>query len=227
MFGILLDIIRGTLLAQIREYERIADWLKDIGRTVYQLPVSIRQKALAVHGYYLMGRGESARLVGFSQSVPLSAYTPFPLHFHYFTMAVGYYGMKDNAQALSCIELAAENSLTDGMLHCFAGYSRLLGGLSDKVIKDKYPSFTARFNEYKKQYFTGWFSLYGAIVATDLPSTLTLREREVAELAAEGKRNMEIAAELYVSENTVRAHLRSIYQKLEIDRRAMLVKKLM
>jgi len=47
-----------------------------------------------------------------------------------------------------------------------------------------------------------------------------------AELAAEGLRNNEIAEQLFVSENTVRAHLRSIYQKLDIDRRAKLAKKL-
>jgi len=45
-------------------------------------------------------------------------------------------------------------------------------------------------------------------------------------LAAEGLRNNEIAAKLFVSENTVRAHLRTIYQKLDIDRRAKLAQKL-
>jgi len=55
---------------------------------------------------------------------------------------------------------------------------------------------------------------------------LTKREHEVAMLAAEGLRNSEIAELLFVSENTVRAHLRTIYQKLDIDRRAKLMHKL-
>jgi len=66
--------------------------------------------------------------------------------------------------------------------------------------------------------------LHNAIVADELPSGLTEREREIAELAADGLRNNEIAEILYVSENTVRAHLRTIYQKLDIDRRAKLAK---
>jgi len=53
---------------------------------------------------------------------------------------------------------------------------------------------------------------------------LTEREREIAQLAADGLRNHEIAETLFVSENTVRAHLRAIFQKLDIDRRAKLTK---
>ena len=109
------------------------------------------------------------------------------------------------------------------MLHCFVGYSRLLKGLSDDFIKNNYPHFVALFNEYKERYYVGWYALCRAISANELPSDLTRREREVAMLAAEGKRNYEISEELFISENTIRAHLRSIYQKLDIDRRAKLV----
>lgn len=48
---------------------------------------------------------------------------------------------------------------------------------------------------------------------------LTRRELQVAELAARGKTNREIAAELMVSEATIRAHLRTVFSKLAIDRR--------
>lgn len=54
-------------------------------------------------------------------------------------------------------------------------------------------------------------------------SDLTEREREVAELAAKGLRNHEIAEKLFISENTVKHHLKIIFQKLEIDRRSKLV----
>jgi len=60
--------------------------------------------------------------------------------------------------------------------------------------------------------------------AEKLTAGLTKREYEIALLATEGLRNSEIADKLFVSENTVRAHLRAIYQKLDIDRRAKLVK---
>ena len=55
---------------------------------------------------------------------------------------------------------------------------------------------------------------------------LTERERDVAELAAKGLHNNEIADRLFISENTVKRHLKSAFQKLNIDRRSKLVEML-
>jgi NarL family two-component system response regulator YdfI len=49
---------------------------------------------------------------------------------------------------------------------------------------------------------------------------LTDREQEVLASVARGKRSKEIAAHLGISERTVKAHLASIYQKLDVDSRA-------
>ena len=46
--------------------------------------------------------------------------------------------------------------------------------------------------------------------------SLTPSERRVADLAAEGMSNREIAQELYVTPKTVEVHLSSSYRKLEI-----------
>ena len=54
-------------------------------------------------------------------------------------------------------------------------------------------------------------------------SGLSDREREVARLAAEGLRNREIAQRLFISEETVKSHIRSIFNKTNIDRRSKLV----
>ena len=58
------------------------------------------------------------------------------------------------------------------------------------------------------------------------PADLTAREHEIAALAAQGLRNSEIAKKLFVAESTVRTHLRAIFQKLDIDRRARLAERL-
>ncbi len=43
--------------------------------------------------------------------------------------------------------------------------------------------------------------------------TLTPRENEIAQLVSKGRSNLEIAAELDITERTVKAHLTSIYEK--------------
>ncbi|MFJ8017179.1 ATP-binding protein [Streptomyces sp. NPDC096339] len=53
---------------------------------------------------------------------------------------------------------------------------------------------------------------------------LTLREKQVAELAGEGRKTKEIALRLTVSPRTVDAHLTRIYSKLGVNSRAELVR---
>jgi DNA-binding NarL/FixJ family response regulator len=51
---------------------------------------------------------------------------------------------------------------------------------------------------------------------------LTPSERRVAELAAKGPTNREIAQTLFVTQRTVEVHLTSVYRKLDIDSRSQL-----
>jgi DNA-binding CsgD family transcriptional regulator len=53
-------------------------------------------------------------------------------------------------------------------------------------------------------------------------ASLTPSERRVAEMAAEGPTNREIAQALYVTQRTVEVHLTSIYRKLAISSRSQL-----
>ncbi|MCL2767094.1 MAG: helix-turn-helix transcriptional regulator, partial [Peptococcaceae bacterium] len=226
MLRTLLDVICGTLLAELRDFSRIADWLKRADTIPRQLPVAIYNTAVAVHMLYLMGQGDFPRLVGFGLTIPLNTHTVFINCIHYFLMAVGYASLENRTLAAENLKHSAEKSLPDGMIHCLAGFSPLLQGLPEELMENNYPHLCSHFKEYKEQYVTGWITLHSTIVAHDLPSGLTGREQEIALLAADGLRNNEIAKKLFVSENTVRAHLRSIYHKLDIDRRAKLVKKL-
>jgi two-component system, NarL family, response regulator DegU len=52
---------------------------------------------------------------------------------------------------------------------------------------------------------------------------LSDREIEVLQFVAEGKSNKEIADILFISEKTVKAHLRTIFRKLEVNDRAQAV----
>jgi DNA-binding NarL/FixJ family response regulator len=56
----------------------------------------------------------------------------------------------------------------------------------------------------------------------ELQETLTDREREIVTWVIRGRTNKEIATQLAISEKTVKAHLRNIFPKLKVSRRAQL-----
>ena len=57
----------------------------------------------------------------------------------------------------------------------------------------------------------------------ELLSDLSEREREVLHLLALGKTNDEIGAQLFISESTVKKHVNSIYDKIDVNTRAQAV----
>jgi RNA polymerase sigma factor (sigma-70 family) len=58
----------------------------------------------------------------------------------------------------------------------------------------------------------------------ELQETLTDREREIVKWVMQGMMNKEIATQLGISEKTVKAHLRNIFRKLKVSRRAQLLR---
>lgn len=56
---------------------------------------------------------------------------------------------------------------------------------------------------------------------------LTVREQEVLQLILSGKSNLEIAGALFISENTVKTHAKSIFSKYDVSSRAELISTLL
>ncbi len=62
-------------------------------------------------------------------------------------------------------------------------------------------------------------ALMPAFLSRDRDQILTAREREILQLLADGMSNAEVAAKLFISQETVKSHVRHILAKLEADTR--------
>ncbi|HHY12793.1 MAG TPA: response regulator transcription factor, partial [Firmicutes bacterium] len=222
----LLDIIWGVLLNEFQNQTSIADWLKDADFAGRCISPAMANCALFVHLSYLMHQREFARVIGTLQAAWPNLRSPYANLFACFVMAISHMSLGNRAQAAEFVELAAHRALPDGLVSPFAAYSRLLGGLAEEVIERDYPALSEHFRTVRDRFSGGWSTLREAFFLGELPPDLTEREYEVAKLAAEGLRNNEIARKLMVTESTVRTHLRAVFQKLQIDRRAKLLEKL-
>ncbi|MDQ7075316.1 MAG: helix-turn-helix transcriptional regulator [Gammaproteobacteria bacterium] len=63
-------------------------------------------------------------------------------------------------------------------------------------------------------------------VASTLEVSLSDKERKIVDLLALGLSNREMAERLFVSPNTIKTHLKHIYSKLNVSRRAQAVLKI-
>ena len=62
-------------------------------------------------------------------------------------------------------------------------------------------------------------ALMPAFLSGDREDMLTGREREILQLLADGMSNADVAAKLFISQETVKSHVRHILAKLEADTR--------
>jgi LuxR family maltose regulon positive regulatory protein len=223
-----LDTLRGLLLNELKHQDRIADWLKSTDQ-IQLLPPAVRYNALFVHICFLMHKGQYARMVGAAQAIreSMCPYPPFGNALIYILVAVGHAQSGDKTRAAENLERAMEQAMPDGLTYLFAVHHWLLQGLPEVLIRKKFPEYMPGYLEIKERFLKGFERLHSALLPDSLPDCLTVREREIALLAAKGLRNSEIAKKLIVTENTVRTHLHAVFQKLDIDRRAKLAEKLL
>ena len=90
--------------------------------------------------------------------------------------------------------------------------------LSGKVFLP--PMLSARFFEYFQKSYKNECMGTGE---ENLLSNLTNREEEVLELLTEGENYKSVASKLFISETTVKTHVNSIFQKLQVNDRTQAV----
>ncbi len=128
----------------------------------------------------------------------------------------------DTEEARNAIHKACDLLKPDGFILPFGEFFTLFDQNLISVLEEYWPESAAKLQIFWSQNIPCWIDVRNRLTGETLTSRLTKREHDVAIRAAAGMSNKEIAAQLGISENTVKSFLRSIFNKLNIDHRSKL-----
>lgn len=220
-----IELSQGFLYGALGQYEKIPQWIREGDLDVHKLyfPTQpfykiVYGRALLIHGEYLKILGICDELIGEASFYPncLSQ-----IYIQIYIAAANYQvhrfndGRKAIKQALS---IAGEDQIympfVENCDYIKPLLEEILGeGLYKKEIigiLEMYKSYRIKIEQIKKRNFS------------KCKPELTARETEIALLAANGMTNKEIGEHLFISTNTVKMALKSVFSKLDINNRALL-----
>lgn len=133
--------------------------------------------------------------------------------------AVAYHQIGDDTLGSAHLDKAIRLCLADGLYGPLVEHRRQLGLFLDDHLALIDPQALKKVKALHKQLHAGWTKLHNAVLDRSVQESLTVRELEVARLAAFGMTNQEIATQLSLSVHTVRSLLDSARDKIGVDRR--------
>lgn len=224
-FRDVIELCEGFIYSGLKQYDRIPQWIQEgdlVTKKLY-FPAQpfykiIYAKALLIHGDYFKLLGISEELIEEASVFP-NVLSLIYTHIYIAVANHQIHRFKEATQSLRCaLNYAVPDQVFMPFVENFDWIQTLLEEVSteNKYKKDIVTiftlseSYTLATESIKKEYFTG-----------NKPQ-LTEREREIAELASGGLTNKEIGEKLFISTNTVKMALKSVFVKLSINNRALL-----
>lgn len=136
--------------------------------------------------------------------------------------AVAYRQCGDTVHATEHLDKAIALCLPDKLYGPLAEHRRQLGPFLDDRLSLADPEALKKVRELHKPLLAGWTKIHNAVLDRTVQVTLTGREREVARLASFGMTDGQIAAQLHLSESSVKAAIRTAKNKTGVNTRAEL-----
>lgn len=136
--------------------------------------------------------------------------------------AVAYRQCGDTVHATEHLDKAIALCLPDKLYGPLAEHRRQLGPFLDDRLSLADPEALKKVRELHKPLLAGWTKIHNAVLDRTVQVALTGREREVARLASFGMTDSQIAAQLHLSESSVKAAIRTAKNKTGVNTRAEL-----
>lgn len=223
----MVETVRGYLLGLMMETSRSAMWTRGESDSLSDLTFTNFMIKTCRITDLLLNREYKKAIASIELSLDMdSRLISVPTrNFMYCGLALCYLATGRIFRAADYLEKSLELASGDhnySFLACFRRYFQVL------FVMPRFSKYSEAIKEIKElriNYTRADESHIFSMLDEDSGSFagLTDREMEIARLAARGLRNSEIAAELSISENTVKYHLKNIFSKTNIDRRSRLV----
>jgi len=206
--------------------ELIPEWIQDGRTTLTNAPSWVKIYLTYYHIGIFLQKEEYVRLLGTAEATIFkcreSGYLMVEIYM-YLIAAIGYFKTGRQKEAFSFVQEALVKAMPDNIYLPFMEFKCMLGGLIEKAFSELDKRMPEEIATSGQMIGDNWKLLIRlSSESGTLPYGLTEREMEVATLAAKGMRNKEIASALFITEATVKFHLRIAFSKLGIDRRSKL-----
>lgn len=217
-----LAISKAYLNLLLGKTEDIAPWIAEGDINDRRMVIMIQPFVYIIYGRYLLDKKEYLKLIGICQHMlGISSIFPNILSQIYakIYMTLALYATGKQQEAIDYLKSAIEMATPDRVYIPFAeNYKSLVKLLSNVMVSDK-ESLTNIILLSEK--LTN--SIDKLTKSSESGSSLTKKEKEIIVRIKKGLKNTEIGAEMFISVNTVKTHIKQIYKKLGISSKAQLI----
>lgn len=220
-----VEICEACIYAYLDQIDKIPERLlkADLGSPIVIFPAYPFFNV--PYGRMLLIKGEYLKLIGSAEHfIAISSvfHNLLGYIYTYIYLAAAYRKIYREDEALANLKKALDIAMPDKQYMLFVENCDYIEPILDKIyMEGSYHEEIKKIFELYKIFKKSKDAMIREYFAEEKPK-LTQREREIACLAADGKTNKEIGKQLFISSNTVKMALKSVYLKLNINNRALL-----
>lgn len=220
-----VDLCVGFIYACLGRKDQIPDWLTEGDFDSSRLFFPARAFCNILFGRALLLRGDYVRLLGLSgQFFGLASVFPSVLANIYTLIYIGTANQRlhRETEAAGAVRQALALAGPDEVWMPFVENGDDIKPILEKLYnEDTYRAEISRILDLHAPYRQTVEQIKAAYFDESKPE-LSERETEIARLAAEGYSNREIGEKLFISPNTVKTQMKSVFEKLGVNSRALL-----
>jgi DNA-binding NarL/FixJ family response regulator len=196
-----------------------ASWLKDGDFSA--LPWVVRQAATFVRCRFFQWKKNFEALLATAQTAIGMRTTDPGVSFYDAYMqqiaAAACYAMGRVADAEEYLLAAMDGSLRHGFVTPLADGIHTCGGLIERLLERKYPEHLDAVVGQAQRTAPNWIAFHNRFTKDSITQVLSIRDYQIARLAAQGVPNKAIAEHFHISPGTLGNRLQIIYEKLFIS----------